>query len=143
MPRETFKYNNGDLTVVWKPNMCMHSTICFKGLDAVFNPTKRPWINMEGAAREAIIEQVKKCPSGALSYIMSSDTTSTNATTETQNLLIEVLPDGPLLVKNGCSITLSNGSTELKEGSVALCRCGSSQNKPFCDGSHKKIGFKG
>ena len=66
-------YTNGEVTVIWKPEICQHSTHCWKGLLAVFNPQKKPWINMEGAATEQIIEQVKKCPSGALRYLQNSE----------------------------------------------------------------------
>jgi uncharacterized Fe-S cluster protein YjdI len=68
MPKETVRYSNNDITVIWKPNLCTHSTNCWKGLVEVFDPKKRPWINIEGSATEKIIEQVKKCPSGALSF---------------------------------------------------------------------------
>lgn len=62
------EYTNGDITVVWKPDVCQHSAICWKGLIDVFNPQARPWINIEGADSETIIAQVEKCPSGALSW---------------------------------------------------------------------------
>ena len=73
MSQQTHKYSNGEITVVWKPGICQHSTICWKGLIEVFDPRKRPWINMDGATTERIIEQVKKCPSGALSYFLNGD----------------------------------------------------------------------
>lgn len=73
MPKETLHYTNDDITVVWKPNICQHSTLCWKGLIAVFNPKERPWIKMDGAVTERIIEQVKKCPSGALSYFLNNE----------------------------------------------------------------------
>ena len=65
------KYSNGEITVVWQPSLCIHSTICWKeltGLPEVFNPKEKPWIKMEGSTTERIAEQVKKCPSGALSF---------------------------------------------------------------------------
>lgn len=62
------EYSKDDLTVVWKPNLCVHSMKCWKELNSVFNPQKKPWINMEGADKERIMEQVMNCPSGALSY---------------------------------------------------------------------------
>jgi len=71
MSKEAFKYSNDEVTVVWKPNLCQHSTLCWKGLIQVFNPGERPWIKMNSASTERIIEQVKKCPSGALSYFMN------------------------------------------------------------------------
>ncbi|HEX2684929.1 MAG TPA: (4Fe-4S)-binding protein [Ferruginibacter sp.] len=67
MAQQTHHYNNGEVTVVWKPAMCIHSGICFKGLPAVFDPRRRPWVEMTKAETQQIIDQVKKCPSGALS----------------------------------------------------------------------------
>ena len=69
----TKKYTNGEVTIVWKPNTCIHSAICFRGLGEVFDPRKRPWITPENSTTEKIIEQVKKCPSGALSFYMNQE----------------------------------------------------------------------
>lgn len=60
-------YTNGEITVVWKPDQCIHSAVCFKGLGKVFDPRRKPWIKLEEANSREIIDQVKKCPSGALS----------------------------------------------------------------------------
>ncbi|WP_026995653.1 (4Fe-4S)-binding protein [Flectobacillus major] len=70
------KYTNGEVTIIWKPDICIHSRICWSaatGLTEVFNPRERPWIKPENATTEQIVEQIKKCPSGALSYIMNQD----------------------------------------------------------------------
>ena len=67
------KYSNGEVTVVWQPAKCIHSTICFNGLPQVFDPTKRPWVDVEAANTERIVLQVKECPSGALSYHMNNE----------------------------------------------------------------------
>ncbi|MEI9934207.1 MAG: (4Fe-4S)-binding protein [Ferruginibacter sp.] len=69
MSIETHKYSNHEITVIWKPNMCIHSTHCFSGLLEVFDPRKKPWIDLTKAETNRIIEQIKKCPSGALSYV--------------------------------------------------------------------------
>jgi uncharacterized Fe-S cluster protein YjdI len=63
----TKNYSNDDITVVWKPHVCIHSKKCWKELREVFDPSIRPWINMKGASSERIREQVNNCPSGALS----------------------------------------------------------------------------
>lgn len=73
MSVETLKYTNNEVTVVWKPKVCIHSTICWKGLIEVFNPKEKPWIKMNGSATEQIIEQVRQCPSGALSFYMNEE----------------------------------------------------------------------
>lgn len=64
----TKEYSNGEVTIVWQPEKCTHSAICAKGLPAVFKPRERPWITMDAASTENLINQIKQCPSGALSY---------------------------------------------------------------------------
>jgi uncharacterized Fe-S cluster protein YjdI len=145
MAKETLHYSNGEMTVVWKPKVCIHSTLCWKGLIEVFNPREKPWVKIEGATTERIIEQVRKCPSGALSYFLNNQQTVTEekVVAESAHILkVEVTPNGPYLVKSECLIVHSDGREETKTGAVALCRCGSSQNKPYCDGNHKKIDFQ-
>lgn len=136
---KTKEYSNGEITIVWKPGACIHSTNCWKGKDgllSVFNPSKRPWVNMEGAATDAIIAQVEKCPSGALSYYRN-DEAEVKEENSIPNVHIQVAPGGPLLVKGSVSITLEDGTIETKDQMCALCRCGKSANKPYCDGSHR------
>jgi uncharacterized Fe-S cluster protein YjdI len=73
MPVRTHYYTNGEVTVLWQPALCIHSGICFKGLPEVFDPRRKPWIEMDKAATETIIQQVSKCPSGALSISANAD----------------------------------------------------------------------
>ena len=65
-------YSNGEVSIVWKKHLCIHSKRCWKGLPAVFKPGERPWIRPEGATTEEIIAQVTHCPSGALSFRMDA-----------------------------------------------------------------------
>jgi len=71
MAGETLKYTNGEVTIVWQPKLCSHSGNCVRGLPPVFNSRIRPWINAEGDTTQQIIDQVNKCPSGALTFIMN------------------------------------------------------------------------
>ena len=137
----TIKYSNRDVTVVWKPNVCIHSAICFNGLPEVFDPTINPWIKTEGSTTDKIIAQVKKCPSGALTYIMNKEENITDSITAES--IIEISKDGPILVYGNITIKKHDGTEEKKSKVTALCRCGGSQNKPYCDGSHRKNGFVG
>jgi uncharacterized Fe-S cluster protein YjdI len=66
-------YTNGEITVVWKPNLCQGSTFCWRGLPEVFRHNQRPWIVTDGAETQRIVDQVAKCPSGALSIIYNKD----------------------------------------------------------------------
>jgi len=73
MGQKTHKYSNGEVTIVWKPEICIHSGNCARGLPDVFKPSERPWINAESTTTEKIIGQVRKCPSGALSFFMNME----------------------------------------------------------------------
>ncbi len=67
---KALEYSNGEVVIIWKPHLCVHSGICVQTLPAVYDPKARPWINPDGATTQAIINQVKTCPSGALTYRM-------------------------------------------------------------------------
>jgi len=130
------EYSKADLTVIWEPEKCMHSKKCWKELLPVFNPNRRPWVDLSAADNERIIQQVNKCPSGALSL------KSSNPSENTESGRIELMKDGPLLFTGKLQLLRADGSIETINEKCALCRCGSSGNKPFCDGSHVKSGFR-
>ena len=132
------RYSNDEVTVVWQPSECIHSKKCFHGLPQVFDPDNRPWVNIGGDNTAAIVDQVKACPSGALS-IEQGDSPAVESV---DDVVIQVLPDGPFLVKGQISLSGVDGNNTDCEGATALCRCGASSNKPYCDGSHANIGFK-
>ncbi|KFC21647.1 (4Fe-4S)-binding protein [Chryseobacterium sp. FH1] len=69
---ETHEYQAGEITIIWKPKVCIHAGVCVKMLPKVYNPKERPWIKTENANSEALKEQIEKCPSGALSYQLNS-----------------------------------------------------------------------
>ncbi|GHB56206.1 (4Fe-4S)-binding protein [Persicitalea jodogahamensis] len=142
--RITKNYGNGEVTVVWQPHKCIHSAICFRGLPSVFDPQKRPWVNIQGADTDTIINQVEKCPSGALSYRMDrvQGRNGHPETTVSEPIVIEVQPNGPLLLRGEVLVKDSLGKEERKENVTAFCRCGYSKNKPYCDGSHAREEWK-
>lgn len=73
MGKEIVKhYSNGELTVVWKPHLCIHSGVCVRTLPQVYNTKERPWIKPENATTEELKAQINRCPSGALSYFMNN-----------------------------------------------------------------------
>lgn len=144
MSEVTKHYTNGEVTIVWKPATCMHSTICFgetTGLPTVFNPKERPWIKPMSATTEQIISQVKKCPSGALSYFMNSEADKIEEVKA--ECIIEPTENGPLLVYGNIVVKEKDGTETHKNRVTAFCRCGHSSNKPYCDGTHRKVDFKG
>jgi uncharacterized Fe-S cluster protein YjdI len=138
----TKKYSNGEVTIVWKPALCVHSGLCFKGLGEVFHPQELPWITPEKSSISKIIEQIKKCPSGALSHFINSKQGEEEVNVEAETI-VETTANGPLLVYGNVAIKHVDGTVSKKNNVTAFCRCGASGNKPFCDGSHKKNGFEG
>lgn len=136
------EYTNGEVTITWEPHKCIHSKNCITGLSSVFDFEKRPWIDAKGSNTENIVRQIDNCPSGALGYFFQEKEEKTTAIT-TKEQLVEIMPNGPLMVYGNLKIKLPNGETKTESKVSAFCRCGSSQNKPFCDGTHKKINFKG
>ena len=62
----TLRYGNDEVTVLWRPSLCVHSGICARGLPQVFDPKRRPWVTIDGASAAEIVAQVARCPSGAL-----------------------------------------------------------------------------
>jgi putative redox protein len=69
---KTIKYGNEEITVLWKPEFCQHSTRCWKQLPQVFKPSVKKWIDPDGAPAERILEQIEHCPSGALGFIRNT-----------------------------------------------------------------------
>jgi len=130
-------YTKDNITVKWQSELCIHSEKCFHGLSKVFNPKERPWINMDGASSEEIIAQVNKCPSGALSI------SGGNQSTTTQEIIVETMPNGPLMVYGNMKVRHGGNEETKSSKATAFCRCGASENKPYCDGTHKKIDFAG
>ena len=138
----TKKYSHTELTILWQPHKCIHSGVCVKLLPEVYDPNKRPWITPEQASGKALKEQIDRCPSGALSY--ETPTLSADGGNEKEaHVQVEVIANGPLLVKGMLEVTLTQGRKEKRTRATAFCRCGSSSDKPYCDGSHKTVSFKG
>jgi len=141
----TKKYSNGEITIVWKPSACIHSTNCWKGekgLLSVFNPAKKPWITPEGASSDEIIERVNHCPSGALSYFYNEKEKEEQSEIISENI-VEIRPAGPLMVYGNILVKDAQGNETRRNQVTAFCRCGASGNKPYCDGTHVIIDFKG
>ena len=105
-----------------------------RGLPEVFDPSNRPWVRPDRAKAEHVAEVVMRCPTGALQFELTDGATEPIP----QENAIAVSVDGPLYVRGDIHIKESLGETLLQDTRVALCRCGESRNKPFCDNSHKQ-----
>lgn len=137
MDQDIIEYDSEDITISYDQKRCIHSAECINNLRSVFDPDKKPWIQPENAAAKEIKETVHHCPTGALQY---SDTNSGEKPSRTNTITIG--PDGPLYLRGNIEIQSSEGETLLEDTRVALCRCGASEKKPFCDNSHEDINFQ-
>ena len=76
---ETKAYTNGEVTIVWRPDRCIHSGICARGLPDVFRPKDKPWVRPDAASTQELIGQVMRCPSGALTYYLNHENSDADA----------------------------------------------------------------
>lgn len=146
------EYKNDQLIVYWTPELCSHVAKCINNLPQVFNLKARPWVNINGAGPEEIIKVIDTCPTGALRYSLPEGSSVDpakaagvgNINYEKSHpaiVTIRVIANGPLLTE-GPVVVVDQNCKKLKEGSkMALCRCGLTGNRPFCDGTHSKKGW--
>jgi len=132
------EYRGKNITIYDNRAICAHSARCSDDLAAVFKYGSEPWIDPDGAGVEAIIETVRKCPSGALSYAIDGVEPSAQARAPA----ITVTKDGPYAVVGAVPLSGQAAAEIAAAECYTLCRCGGSKNKPFCDGAHWSIGFK-
>jgi CDGSH-type Zn-finger protein len=111
---------------------------CVRGLPQVFDPEARPWVRVDAADADAIAAAVETCPTGALHYRRLDGGPQEQAQ---EPPTVEPRPNGPLFVRGHVRIVDPGGEVVREDTRVALCRCGGSENKPFCDGTHRRIGF--
>lgn len=129
-PRRVDDYVGKKITIHDDRGICSHAGYCTDGLPKVFRMSTEPWIDADAESVEKIIKTIKKCPSGALSY--SIDGVLHDKFADISE--IKVTKDGPYYVKG--FIKLKDKDEPTSEEHYALCRCGKSKNKPFCDGQH-------
>lgn len=156
------KYSNGEITVYWKPDSCVHASHCYRELIEVFDPGKRPWIDMYGAHSELIIDTVDLCPTDALTWKWNDEEKNKeidpahknhvnyrrpellskgDEISEINPVSVKVMSEGPLVINGSFTVHYSGRVKEVKESIISLCRCGASNHLPFCDGMHRKVEF--
>jgi len=131
------RYERTDAVVSWDAKRCIHAAECVHALPDVFDPNAKPWIRPDAAEAATLRDAVDRCPTGALA-MHAADGRNVALQPATNTGLL--LPAGPLYLRG--KLRLQQGDAAQDETRMALCRCGASQNKPFCDNSHQKFGFK-
>ena len=139
LPDRLETYRGRKITIHDNRSICSHAGHCTDGLASVFKYGAEPWIDPEGAPLEAIVETIRRCPSGALSYSVEAAPQPAPAARHS----ITVTKDGPYAVTGSVELLGQPWAEGASPARYTLCRCGGSKNKPFCDGAHWSIGFKG
>jgi uncharacterized Fe-S cluster protein YjdI len=133
------EYATDEIVVEWEPALCFHSQNCIRALPLVFDPQRRPWVNVDAGTADEIEAAVRLCPSGALRAHRPGAARAA-AARETE---VRASDKGPLLLSGGVRVVDGDGKLLYEGERAALCRCGGSANKPFCDGTHRTNGFSG
>jgi CDGSH-type Zn-finger protein len=137
-PGQWQDYVGKQITIHDNRRLCAHAGQCTHGLASVWRMGEKPWIDPDGADVGAIVAVIEKCPSGALSYSIDGQQTDTGA----EAAGVAVSANGPYHVTGSLTLDDPSRNTDDVPNRYALCRCGASKNKPFCDGSHWDIEFK-
>jgi uncharacterized Fe-S cluster protein YjdI/CDGSH-type Zn-finger protein len=158
------KYRNNEITVYWKPSACVHASFCYRELIEVFDPSRRPWVDLNESTTERIIEVVNMCPTEALAWKWNDDEMNESVGSDQLNHIrfrrpellndpdvskedepvnVKVMVDGPIIIKGDFTIDYDGITKQVNNSLVSLCRCGASDQLPFCDGRHRKIGYNG
>jgi len=158
------KYSNNEITVYWKPDACVHASYCYRELIEVFDPGRRPWVDLNRAPNDLIIATVDMCPTEALTWKWNDEEKNRSVGAEHTNHVrfrrpelmeeeatekaeqpasVKIMKDGPIVIKGNFTLITGENRKEFLEGILSICRCGTSDHKPFCDGRHRKTGFAG
>ena len=132
-------YEGKGIIAHWEPSLCIHVAACIRALPETFVPDARPWIAIDTATAEEIQAAILQCPTGALRY-----TRTDGQPQEQPDIPTTVQPrlNGPLFVRGEVEVVDAQERTTRIAARLALCRCGASRNKPYCDLSHRAIGFR-
>jgi CDGSH-type Zn-finger protein/uncharacterized Fe-S cluster protein YjdI len=131
-------YDGDGIRVAYDAHRCLHAEECVHGLPVVFDPKRRPWIDVTAARAQELADVVRRCPTGALRYDRL-DGGAAEALPPANR--ISVSRDGPLYAVAEMKLLDAERRPFASEIRAALCRCGASRNKPFCDGRHVDAGF--
>jgi CDGSH-type Zn-finger protein len=147
VPDQRDRYDGEQVTVFDNRGVCQHSGFCTDRLNTVFRTDAEPFVAPSGGRMDEIVRAVRDCPSGALGLAFDGHEERELADRRgSREPAIEITRDGPYRVTGTVALTSPDGAPVIQGAGAsrehyALCRCGHSQNKPFCSGMHWYIGF--
>lgn len=131
-------YRGKDIDVTFDLKRCIHSAECGRRLQSVFDVNKRPWAQPDNAPADQVQDAIDHCPSGALNYVRHDG--GPQEEQPAKNLIV-VTDSGEYRLRGDVQLTTMAGEIVTEEYRLALCRCGQSSNKPFCDNMHREARF--
>jgi CDGSH-type Zn-finger protein/uncharacterized Fe-S cluster protein YjdI len=133
------EYKGKAITVLYDAQRCIHAKECVHGAPEVFSISAKPWVAPDNADAKAIATVIRRCPTGALHYQASDPSLAERA--DPSNTLT-IASHGPLYLRGSFVVVAEDEKELLSDTRAALCRCGASKNKPFCDNSHFAVAFE-
>jgi uncharacterized Fe-S cluster protein YjdI/CDGSH-type Zn-finger protein len=134
-------YETDEIRVGWNSTLCLHTARCIRRAPDVFDSGRRPWVVLEGADPEDVADAVQRCPTGALTFEWL-DPERADRDGAAEPAVVELQRNGPYYVRGPVKVLSVNGEVVARGPRVALCRCGGTKNAPFCDNTHRLIGFQ-
>lgn len=132
-------YDGDGIRVFWDSSRCIHTMRCITDEPQVFRADARPWVDLGGAPADRIAATIDRCPTGALKYERTDGAPQEERIRPTR---VVASLDGPVMLKGDLRLETASGELLSTETRLTLCRCGKSQNSPFCDNQHARTGFR-
>lgn len=151
MKSQVRHYRGHQASVTFDTHRCIHTEVCVRGLPQVFDVSRRPWILPDAADPKRLERVVLGCPTGALRMAPPTDERIAKGADAAASILpeeprkknsVSVVPDGPYHARGNLEVEETPGAEIVQDTRVAFCRCGASENKPLCDESHARVGFR-
>jgi uncharacterized Fe-S cluster protein YjdI/CDGSH-type Zn-finger protein len=134
-----FRYPGKDADVTWDRRLCIHIGECGRAQGDLFITGRKPWCQPDLTSVAEVVDVCERCPSGALVYEVKDGKTAETAAAQNT---IAVTYNGPLFARGALAIEDAPADMPGVRFRAALCRCGQSKNKPYCDNSHEAAGFR-
>lgn len=137
--KDKYQYSGKQVDVEWDGRLCIHIAECGLAKGDLFVGGRQPWCVPDLVPLEDVIDVVERCPSGALTYTVKDG--STMESPDNENTVL-VAYNGPYFVRGSLDIEDIPKDMPSVSYRAALCRCGQTKNRPFCDNSHESANFR-
>ena len=137
--QKIYDFKGTEIDVHWDQRLCIHIAECGQSEGDLFDGERQPWCVPDQSTVEEVAEVCERCPSGALTYTHHQGSHEEQSASENT---VQISYNGPLFVLGDLEIDGASDDMPGVKYRAALCRCGKSANKPFCDNSHLKAGFE-